>query len=56
VRVHYFANDRNRASTRTRVFATVYEGWGTPDVKVTRRTVALEEGKEMHDVAAVKVR
>jgi uncharacterized protein YfaP (DUF2135 family) len=30
VRVHYFAQDANRASTRTKVYATIYEGaWTT---------------------------
>ena len=30
VRVKYFAQDANRASTRTKVYATIYEGCGTP--------------------------
>jgi len=38
---HFFSSDRNRASARTRVFATVYENWGTPQEKVTRMTVTL---------------
>ena len=39
VRVKYFAQDANRASTRTKVYATIYEGLGTPQEKVTRKTV-----------------
>lgn len=54
VRAHYFASDRNRESARTKVYATVIEGWGTSREKVTERVVTLEEGKEMHDVAVVR--
>ena len=53
VRAHYFASDRNRASARTKVYATVYENWGTPEEKVTEKVVTLESGKEMHDIAVV---
>jgi uncharacterized protein YfaP (DUF2135 family) len=55
VRVKYFAQDANRASTRTKVYATVYEGFGTPQERVTRRTVMLTAGKEMHEIAVVSV-
>ncbi len=53
IAVHYFASDRNRASTRTKVYATVFEGWGTPAERITRKVVTLAEGKEMHDLATV---
>jgi hypothetical protein len=55
VRVKYFAQDANRASTRTKVYATIYEGFGTPQETVTRKTVTLVAGKEMHEVATVMV-
>jgi hypothetical protein len=55
VRVKYSAEDANRASTRTKVYATIYEGFGTRREKVTRRTVTLAAGKEMHEVATVVV-
>jgi hypothetical protein len=51
--VKYFAQDANRASMRTKVYATIYEGFGTPQEKVTRKTVTLRTGKEMHEIAAV---
>jgi hypothetical protein len=52
---HYYAADRNRASARSKVYATVIEGWGTPREKVTRKTVALMEGKGTHEIAEVGV-
>jgi hypothetical protein len=53
VRVKYYAEDANRASTRTKVYATIYDGFGTPNEKVTRKTVTLAAGKDMHDIATV---
>ena len=55
VRVKFFASDANRASARTKVYATVIEGWGSDDEKVTEKVVTLEIGKEMHDLLEVKV-
>src|SRR5262249_49362768 len=49
------AQGANRASTRTKVYATIYEGFGTPQAKVTRKTVTLTAGKEMHQIATVVV-
>ena len=46
---------RNRASARSKVFATIYEGWGTKHEKVTRKTVTLVEGKEMLELLTVSV-
>jgi hypothetical protein len=51
VRVKYFSSDAVRVSARTRVLATLYENWGRPDERVTRRILTLAYGKEMHDVA-----
>ena len=51
----YFAQDANRASTRTKVYATIYEGFGRPHEKVSRKTVTLTAGKEMHEIATVVV-
>ncbi|QGJ70170.1 VIT domain-containing protein [Planctomycetales bacterium 10988] len=53
VKVKYFASDQNRASARTKVFAMVYENWGTPEENAIRKVVSLEYGKEMHDIATV---
>ncbi len=51
---HYFATDANRASTRTKVLAFIYEGWGTRDERVTIKAVALTGRSESHELAAVK--
>jgi hypothetical protein len=37
------------------VYATAYEGFGTPQGKVTRKTVMLVADKEMHEIATVVV-
>ncbi|MCP4113060.1 MAG: DUF2135 domain-containing protein, partial [Desulfobacteraceae bacterium] len=54
VRVKYFAGNRNRASTRTKVYVTIFRNWGSSDENVTRRTATLEIGKSMHDLATVR--
>lgn len=51
----YYSSDRNRASTRTKVYATIYENWGKPNEKITRKVVSLKDNKEMHDIMEVKV-
>ncbi len=55
IRAKYFASNRNLASARTKVYATIYENWGTSQEKVTRKVVTLEYGKEMHDIATVTI-
>jgi len=55
IKVNYFGRNRNRASTRTKVFVTVYQDWGTSREEVIRRTVTLGDEKEMRDVVTVKV-
>lgn len=54
VRVKYYASDANRASTRTKVDAVVYENWGKPTERVTRKVVTLQTGEEMHDILTFK--
>ncbi len=56
IRAKYFSSDANRASTRTRVFASVYRNWGTAAETVERRTITLETGKEMHTLANITVK
>jgi len=56
IRVKYFTSDVNRTSTRTKVYATFYEGWGTQSEHVTRKVVTLRTGKEMHDINTVIVK
>jgi len=54
IRVKYFASDQTRASTRTKVFVSIFKNWGTDLETVEQKTVTLEYGKEMHDLAVVK--
>ena len=56
IRAHYYAQDRNRASARTKVYATITEGWGTPGERVTEKVVVLGEGKQWHDLATLDAR
>ena len=55
VRAKYFADDVNRASTRTKVYATITRNWGKPGEKTEQKVVTLETGKDMHDLMTVKV-
>jgi tetratricopeptide (TPR) repeat protein len=54
IRAHYYASDANRASARTKVYATVFENWGTKQEKVTEKVVTLETGKESHPIATIQ--
>jgi hypothetical protein len=54
VAAHYFASDANRASTRTKVLALIYENWGTRDEHLTVKAIALTGQKESHPLATVK--
>jgi hypothetical protein len=56
IRAKFYASNRNRASARTKVYATVYENWGRPTERVTRKVVPLVEGKEFRDVGTVVVK
>jgi hypothetical protein len=51
---HYFAADANRLSTRTKVLALIYEGWGTKDEKLTVKSTALTGRSEKHELATIK--
>lgn len=53
VRAHYYAADRSRASTRTKVHAVVIEDYGTPHQRVGERVVTLEQGKDVHNIVQV---
>jgi uncharacterized membrane protein YgcG len=53
VRVHYYASDAQRASVRSQVLATIYERWGRPDEKVTRKVVSLTAGSVQWEPVAV---
>ncbi|MCP4111184.1 MAG: hypothetical protein GY749_37610 [Desulfobacteraceae bacterium] len=54
VRVKYYAGNRNRATTRTKVYVSIFRNWGSSDETVIRRTATLEIGKSMHDLETVR--
>jgi len=55
IKAKYFASDANRASTRTKVSATIIQNWGTEQERILHKTVTLRYGKEMHDILTIKV-
>ncbi len=55
LRTHYFAADANRASTRTKVLALIYQGWGTKAEKLTVKAPTLTNGSEWHDLAKIAI-
>jgi len=54
ISAHYFATDMNRASTRTKVLAFIYENWGAKDERVAIKSLALTGRSEKHELGAVK--
>ena len=53
ISANYYRGDENRASTRTRVHATIYENWGRADARVDRRTVRLETRSEQQPIETI---
>lgn len=56
IQAHYFASDRKRMSARSKVYATIIEGYGTAHEKVRREVVTLTTGKDIHEIATVTTR
>jgi hypothetical protein len=56
IRAHYFASNRNRLSTRTKVYVTIFRDFGTPQETVTSEVVTLEDGKDVHPIAKISGR
>jgi hypothetical protein len=54
ISAHYYAADANRASTRTKVLALVYENWGGKEERVVAKAVALTGRSESQPLATVK--
>ncbi len=55
VKAKYYSSDRNRASTRTKVYAVIYENWGKANEKITKKVVSLVDNKDMHDIINLKI-
>jgi hypothetical protein len=56
VRVKFYSTNRQRASARTKVYATIYRNWNRPTETVTRKVVTLVDGKEFQDVGRFVVK
>lgn len=54
VRAHYFASDRNRASTRTKVQVLVIEDYGTKDQRMQEKVVTLSLDKQSNDLFTIQ--
>ncbi len=55
IRAHYFAGDANRASARTKVYATIYQNWATPEERLSRKAVSLPNTRDVQDLATLIV-
>ena len=55
VKINYFGSDANRSSTRTKVYLTIYKGFGTKDERVVTKTVQLSNESETRSVAKLKI-
>ena len=56
VTAHYYASRSDRLSARTKVYATIIRGYGTPDESVERKVVTLQEGKDEHALVTIRGR
>ncbi len=56
VTAHYFASRADRLSARTKVYASIIRGYGTPQESVERKVVTLEEGKDEHPLVTIRGR
>ena len=55
IKANYYGMDNNRTTARTKVYVTVYEGFGTKHQQITKRTVTLNNGKEKRNLLDVKI-
>ncbi len=55
IRATFFGSDRNRASARTKVYATIIKGWGTEKEVFTRKVITLHTQKEKMPIATVGI-
>lgn len=56
VKAKYYSSNRNRTSTRTKIFATIYKNWGKKNESVVSKTVTLEDNKEMHEILTLNIK
>jgi uncharacterized protein YfaP (DUF2135 family) len=56
IKAKLFAENRNRASARTKVYITIIRNWGRPNETVEREVVTLMKTDQKLDVAEVVVK
>ncbi len=55
VSVQCYSNDQNRASTRSKVYVSIYQLWGTPNEKLISKSVALTGQNQQIEVAKTEL-
>ncbi|MGN7611286.1 ankyrin repeat domain-containing protein [Magnetococcales bacterium HHB-1] len=55
IRAKYYASDRNRASTRTKVFMTLIRHWGEKNEQITQKVITLKKRSAMHHLATIEI-
>ncbi len=50
VQAKFYRGNRNRASARTKVYATIYRHWGTPEETVTHKVIVLRKVSKMYEL------
>ncbi len=56
IKAKYYSSNRNRASTRTKVYATIYRNWGKKEEKVINKVVSLEDKKDIHKILNFEIK
>ncbi|MBI2479007.1 MAG: VWA domain-containing protein [Planctomycetia bacterium] len=56
IMANYFGSDTNRTKVRTKVYITVYEGYGSKQERVEKKTITLSDQKEKRDLATVVIK
>ncbi|HRX79896.1 MAG TPA: DUF2135 domain-containing protein, partial [Pirellulaceae bacterium] len=55
IMANYFGSDTNRTKVRTKVYITVYEGYGGEQERVEKKTITLSDQKEKRDLTTVVI-
>jgi hypothetical protein len=56
IMANYFGSDTNRTKVRTKVYITVYEGYGSKQERVEKKTITLSDQKEKRDLTTVVIK
>ena len=56
VSVNYYSDDQTKTSSKSKIYLDFYRNWGRAGEKVTRKTILLEDAKEMEEVLQFEVR